>query len=390
MSALAGLSDQRLAGSIPFNVSSFSDEEIQAVLVVLNGGRHAGNGPATWACNKALERLVDCERALITQSGTAALEMAALLLDLRPGDEVIMPSWTFTSTANAIALRGATPVFVDIDPQTLNIDVSAARLAVTPGTKAVICVHYAGAACDMEGLLLLCRDHGLALIEDAAQAVGASWRGHPLGGIGDLGALSFHATKNISCGEGGALLVNAPDQVARAEMIWEKGTDRLRFLRGETPAYEWRTLGSSFLPSEITAGLLSAALGTVSIKTRRRVAAWNFYDAKLRQADLGDRLRLPSIDTESSHNGHIYHIRFDDRSTLQAALADDNIIAQQHYEPLHLTEAGQRLGRAGGALVHTEATSRTLLRLPLFDSISSDQQMRVIDSVVAAVTKQEG
>lgn len=373
---------------IRFSRSNIRADESAAVMEALHGDHHAGNGTFTARCHERLEAMVPGTRALATHSCTGALEMASLLLDLEPGDEVIMPSWTFASTANAVVLRGAVPVFVDVMPDTLNINVDLAAEAVTDRTRAIFCVHYAGVGCDMEALQALCERHGLALVEDAAQAVGATWRGRALGGIGDIGTFSFHASKNVSCGEGGALLVKSPAHMARAEMLWEKGTDRVRFGRGEVTAYEWQTVGSSFLPSEITAALLDAALRNAPAKTARRVAAWNHYDQQLRAAGVDKHLVLPEIPEEAAHNGHIYHMRTVDqaaRDALKADMARVGVEVTTHYQPLHLTPAGLRYGRLSGPDDVTVRASRTLLRLPMDGSISRDAQDHVIRALLTVL-----
>jgi len=373
---------------IRFARSNVRADEVAAVMEALHGDHHAGNGDYTARCHHRLEAMVPGVRTLITHSCTGALEMAALLLDLEPGDEVIMPSWTFSSTANAVVLRGAVPVFVDVMPDTLNINVDLAAEAVTDRTRAIICVHYAGVGCDMDALKSLCDRHGLALVEDAAQAVGAAWKGKALGGFGDLGTFSFHASKNISCGEGGALLIKSAEHMERAEMLWEKGTDRVRFGRGEVAAYEWQTIGSSFLPSEITAALLDAALSNERDKTRRRLVAWNHYDSQLRAAGADRHLILPEIPNDAGHNGHIYHVRSatpDARSALKADLLRVGVGVAAHYQPLHLTPAGRRYGRLSGPDDVTVRASGTLLRLPLDGQISRDAQDYVLRSILTVL-----
>lgn len=339
-----------------------------------------GGGRFTGECHSILRQAVPQAIAFLTTSCTDALELAALALDLAPGDEIVMPSWTFPSSANAFALRGAVPVFVDVDPDTLDIDPAAVAAAITARTRAVLCVHYAGISCEMDALVPLCRDRGLVLIEDAAQAYGAFHRDRPLGGIGDLGAFSFHGTKNVSCGEGGALMVGCDERLERVEIAWEKGTNRLRFLRGKADRYEWLDLGSSFLPSELSAALLAAQLRDAQLITMLRRRAWSRYDVLLRGA-ASDLLTPPSVPDYASHNGHIFAVRLREatwRKPVIAALAAEGIEARSHYEPLHLSPAGRRLCRTAGTLDATEWAAPRLLRLPLDAHITPDDQERVV------------
>lgn len=373
---------------VPFSRIVVSPEMTRAVLLALHTGSLTGGGARTGECHALLEALVPTARPFLTGSCTAALEMAALILRIGPGDEVIMPSWTFPSTANAFALRGAVPVFVDVEPATLNIDPAKVLDALSPRTKAVCCVHYAGVACDMEALLAVCRSHGVALVEDAAQAYGATLYGRPLGGIGDLGAFSFHGTKNVSSGEGGALLVNRPDLVPFAEIAWEKGTDRLRFERGETGGYEWQDLGSSFLPSDLTAALLAAQLREAEVLNGARRAAWSRYRDLIATTDLADALILPHVPAGCLDNGHIFAVRLKTparRDAVLKRLVEDGIDARTHYKPLHRAPAGRRLGRVAGPMTMTDETAAALIRLPIDSSISEDEQQLVVRSLKRAV-----
>lgn len=373
---------------IPFYHPDLGEAELRAVQATLRGRRLAGGAAQTELCHRLLAQALPGSQPLLTQSCTAALEMAALLLQLQPGDEVIMPSWTFCSTANAVLLRGAVPVFADVQAATLNLDADDVAAAVTPRSRAVICVHYAGVGCDMAALQAVCRRHGLVLIEDAAQAVGASWQGQPLGGFGALGALSFHNSKNVTAGEGGALLVNDTALRARAELLWEKGTDRLRFQRGEVSRYSWQDLGSSFLPSELTAALLAVQLARTEEITLRRLAAWQRYDALVAPLAANWGLRRPQIPQPAAHNGHIYHLRCPSRGMrdhVLARMAAERIAVLTHYEPLHLSPAGRRFGRAPGPLPVTEAAGATLLRLPLYGDLAASEQERVVERLEAAL-----
>lgn len=375
---------------IPFSRPSIPSHAADAIARSLSAPSLAGNGPLTALCHDLIGRAVPGGRAFLTTSCTDALEMAALVLGLQPGDEVVMPSWTFPSTANAVALRGAVPVFVDVAPGTLNIDPARVEEAVTARTRAVICVHYAGIGCEMERLRALCGAHGLALIEDAAQGYGATWNGVPLGGWGDLGAFSFHGTKNISSGEGGALVVNRSDLVPAAEIAWEKGTDRLRFQRGEVSVYEWCGLGSSFLPSELTAALLSEQLRVAEAVTQARRSAWARYAELIAQADPGPSVRLPMVPEAARHNGHIFAIRVDDaamRERIIVHLEAQGIETRTHYHPLHLSTAGRRYGRTVGSLPVTQAAADDLLRLPLDAVITPAEQERVVGALVDEVRR---
>lgn len=362
--------------------------ELERLREAIAQGKLSGNGPFTQLCQSALEKSVPGARALLTHSGTAALEMCAILTDLAPGDEVIMPSYTFVSTANAVVLRGAIPVFVDIRPDTLNIDERCIEAAITPRTRAIFVVHYAGVSCEMAEILAIARKHGLFVVEDAAQAYGASYHGKALGSLGTLAALSFHDTKNVISGEGGALLINDPALVRRAEIIWEKGTDRVQFARGEVGAYTWCDLGSSFLPSELIAAYLSTQLEAADVVTRRRLDQWRTYHEMLAPLELKQRLTRPSPPEHAGHNGHIYFVLLKDsktRDSVAAALRERGIGAVWHYIPLHSSPAGRRFGRAHGNLSVTDDVSARLLRLPLHHGLTSTQQRRVVDALSCLV-----
>jgi dTDP-4-amino-4,6-dideoxygalactose transaminase len=310
--------------------------------------------------------------------------MAALLAGVGPGDEVIMPSFTFVSTANAFVLRSATPVFVDIDPLTLNIDPRRVANALTANTKAIVAVHYGGVGCDMAALTRLAGDRGLALIEDAAQGIGATVDGRALGAIGDLGALSFHETKNVSCGEGGALLLNDERWVERAEILQEKGTNRSRFSRGEVDHYAWVDIGSSFLMSDITAALLAEQLERLAEITAARLEIWDVYHAALQPLERAGLLQRPTIPPSTRHNAHLYRLLLRDRDARDAlikALAAEGIGAYFHYVPLHSSPAGTRFGRVHGPMDVTDATAGRLVRLPLWVGMTGGDARRVVDVV---------
>ena len=373
---------------VPFSRPSYSREDLAAVTDVLESGALAGGGRYTRLCHEWLEKNLGCRKAFLTGSGTQALEMACLLLDLRPGDEVILPSFTFSSSANAIVLRGAVPVFVDVRPDTLNLDEREVEGAITARTRAVMPVHYAGVGCAMADVLETAQRHGLAVIEDAAQAVCASYRDQPLGSLGEMGALSFHVSKNVSCGEGGALLINDDRFSERAELLWEKGTNRARFLRGEVDKYTWDDLGSSFLPSEIAAALLFAQLSRAQEITDIRRAIWSRYHEALAPLEDEGLLRRPRVPQDRTPNGHIYFVLLaseDDRDSVMQDLRAVGVATQFHYVPLHSSPAGRRFGRAHGSLEATEDLSGRLLRLPLFPDLTSDAQERVVASLSRAL-----
>jgi dTDP-4-amino-4,6-dideoxygalactose transaminase len=351
-------------------------------------GGLAGNGTYGGIAERWLEQHSACARAFLAHSCTAALEMAALLAEVRQGDEVIMPSFAFPSTANAFLLRGAVPVFVDIRPDTLNLDERLIEAAVTPRTRVIVPVHYAGVACEMEAIGAIARQHRLLVVEDAAQAILSSWRNRPLGGIGNLGAISFHETKNVTCGEGGALLVNDTRFVERAEIIREKGTDRSRFRRGEVDRYGTRhDLGSSYCPSEIEAAFLVAQMEEAHTILARRLALWNVYHAGLQACEASGRLRRPCVPPDCTHNAHQYHILLRDaaeRERTQRQLRDAGVDAAFHFVPLHSSPMGRAAARVAGTMAHTDDLSARLLRLPLWAGLE-DQIGYVLEHVVAAV-----
>lgn len=376
--------------AIPFNRPYMTGKEMPYIAEAHAHGHLAGDGPFTERCHALLRASTGASQVLLTHSCTAALEMTALLLDLQPGDEVIMPSYTFVSTANAFALRGAVPVFVDIRPDTLNIDERLVEAAITPRTRAIVPVHYAGVACEMDTLLVLAQRHGLVVVEDAAQGVMATYKGRALGTLGQLGAYSFHETKNIISGEGGALLVNGKDLELQAEIIREKGTDRSRFFRGEVDKYTWQSIGSSFLPSELTAAFLCAQLEEAVSLTARRVELWNTYHALLAGLEQTGVLRRPIVPAECVHNAHMYYVLLDrsiNRQKVLQSLKAAGIHAVFHYVPLHSAPAGERLGRAHGELNVTDDLASRLIRLPMWIGLTPDQQGRVADALAAAIAQ---
>lgn len=370
--------------SILFNRPYMTGKELYYIAEAKFGNMLAGDGPFTKRCHRWIEQSTGCDKALLTHSCTAALEMTALLLNIQPGDEVIMPSYTFVSTANAFVLRGGVPVFVDIREDTLNLNEALIEAAVTPRTKAIVAVHYAGVACEMDTIMNIARKHGLKVVEDAAQGVMSTYKGRALGSIGDLGAFSFHETKNVISGEGGALLVNDSELSNRAEIIREKGTDRGRFFRGEVDKYTWQEVGSSFLPGELIAAFLWAQLEEAELITQARLESWNFYHSSLSALEAQGLLRRPIIPAECQHNAHMYYVLLNpevDRQTVLSELKHKGIQTVFHYVPLHSSPAGKKYGRTHGNLAVTKEKSEQLLRLPLWVGLTELQQKFVITAL---------
>ena len=369
---------------IPFNKPYMTGRELGYIERAHANHMLAGDGPFTRTCHEWLEHETGARRALLTHSCTAALEMAAILSEAGPGDEVIMPSFTFVATANAFVLRGATPVFVDIWADTLNLDESKVEAAVTPRTRAIVPIHYAGIACAMDGIMDIADRRGLLVVEDAAQGLMARHRGRPLGSIGHMAALSFHETKNVQSGEGGALLLNDERFVERAEIVREKGTDRSRFFRGQVDKYTWMDIGSSFLPGEIIAAFLAAQLEEAAEITRRRIAIWERYHAAFAELESAGLLRRPVVPPDCTHNGHIYYVLLPSlaaRTAFMQALNRRGISTVFHYVPLHSSPGGRRFGRASGDLAVTDDLSSRLVRLPLWVGFEEYQE-QVIASIV--------
>lgn len=372
---------------IPFNKPYMTGKELWYIAQAHARGHLAGDGDFTKRCHSWLEARTGTYKALLTHSCTAALEMTAILAKLQPGDEVIMPSYTFVSTANAFVLRGAVPVFVDIRPDTLNIDEAKIESAITERTRAIVVVHYAGVACEMDTIRTLAKQNDLIVVEDAAQGLMASYKGRALGSLGDLGAISFHETKNVISGEGGALLVNDSAFVERAEILREKGTNRSQFFRGEIEKYTWVDVGSSYLPGEILAAFLSAQMEEADAITERRLGLWENYHASFESLEANGQLRRPIVPPECGHNAHLYYILLPDantRSRVIAELKSHQIHAVFHYIPLHSAPAGLRFGRTPSPLPVTDDLSQRLLRLPLWIGLEEHQQ-RVIRAIHRAL-----
>jgi len=351
--------------------------------------RLSARGEYTGMCERWLEDRVGCDRAHLAKSGTSALEAAALLAGVGPGDEVVMPSFTYVTTATAFALRGATPVFADIEPRTLTMDPECAAAAITPATKAIVAVHYAGVGCDMQAMRALADDHDLVLIEDAALALLSTYRDQPIGGLGDLAAVSFHETKNLTSGEGGALLVNDRRLRDRAEIVWEKGTDRIDFDRGAVDRYRWVGLGSGFGANEITAAFLWGQLECADEITERRRLIWDTYHEAFEDLEVEGLLRRPVVPADRTHNAHLYYLLLPEahpRASFIDALGARGVHAVFHYVPLHSAPAGLRYGRAHGELGHTDRISARLVRLPLWTGMGTGETDRVIEAVRGAVS----
>ena len=372
---------------IPFNKPYLTGRELEYIAQAHAAGHLSGDGPFTKRCHAWLEQRAGANKALLTHSCTAALEMAAMLLDLRPGDEVIMPSFTFVSTANAFVLRGAVPVFVDIRQDTLNLDETLIEAAITPRTRAICVVHYAGVGCEMDAIMAIAQRHGLTVIEDDAQGILSTYRERPLGSIGDLAALSFHETKNVISGEGGALLVNDKALVERAEIIREKGTNRSKFFRGQVDKYTWVEMGSSYLPSEVLAAFLAAQLEHADDITQRRLAIWDAYHAAFAESESQGRLRRPVIPAHCRHNAHMYYLLLPNlaaRTDFIGRMKQAGIGAVFHYIPLHSSPAGKKFGRAAARLPVTDDVSDRLVRLPLWVGLE-DRQHEVINDALHAL-----
>jgi dTDP-4-amino-4,6-dideoxygalactose transaminase len=373
--------------AIPFNKPYMTGKELWYIAQAHGAGHLAGDGGFTKRCNHWIEQRTGAAKALLTHSCTAGLEMAAILAGVGPGDEVIMPSYTFVSTANAFVLRGAVPVFVDVRPDTLNLNEKLIEAAITDKTRAIVPVHYAGVGCEMDAIMGLASKYQLLVIEDAAQALMSTYRGRPLGAIGDLGAVSFHETKNVISGEGGALLVGNPRFLERAEIIREKGTNRSLFFRGQVDKYTWVDIGSSYLPGEIIAAFLWAQMEEAEAITRRRVAMWETYHQWFAGPEEQGKLRRPVVPGHCTHNAHMYYVLMPDLQRRSAAiekLKAAGIHTVFHYIPLHSSPAGRKFARASGELAVTDDIADRLLRLPMYAGLE-ERQTEVIRSVLAVL-----
>lgn len=369
---------------IRFNVPPYVGKETEYMKAAIDSHKICGDGEFTKRCNAWIEEHTGTAKALLTTSGTQALEMAALLSDIQPGDEVILPSYTFVSTANAFVLRGAKLVFVDIRPDTMNIDEKLIEDAITDKTRAIVPVHYAGVGCEMDTIMDIAKRHNLVVVEDAAQGVNAFYKGRALGSIGDYGCFSFHETKNYSMGEGGGILINRPEQIEDAEIIREKGTDRSRFFRGQVDKYTWVNIGSSFLPSDINAAYLMAQLEMADEINENRLQSWARYNEGLQDLAQEGVIELPYIPEECAHNAHMFYIKtkdMEERKALISYLKERDIAAVFHYVPLHSAPAGLRFGRFHGEDRYTTKESERLLRLPMYYNLSESDRQKVIDAV---------
>lgn len=377
---------------IPFNKPPYIGEEEKYISEAIKSNKICGDGQYTKKCNEWIENNTGTIKALLTTSCTQALEMSALLMDIKHGDEVILPAYTFVSTANAFAMRGANLVFVDIRPDTLNIDEELIESAITSRTKAIVPVHYAGVGCEMDTIMKIANDYNLLVVEDAAQGVMASYKGKALGSIGDFGCFSFHETKNYSMGEGGAILIRDEKHSELAEIIREKGTDRSKFLRGQVDKYTWVELGSSYLPSDMNAAFLYAQLKCCDLINDDRLRSWSQYMEELRQlCDLG-YLELPKIPKECKHNAHMFYIKtkdIEERKQLISVLKDKGIAAVFHYVPLHTAPAGKKYGRFNGKDEYTTKESERILRLPMFFGLKESEISEVCDVIRKFYRKQK-
>ncbi len=371
---------------IPFNVPPCTGNEMKYIGEAIAAHKICGDGAFTKKCNAWIEQRFGAHKALLTTSGTTALDMASLLCDLKPGDEVILPSFTFSSTANAFAIYGARLVFVDVRPDTMNIDETKIEAAITDKTRVILAMHYAGVACEMDAIMDIARRHGLLVVEDAAQAVMSTYKGKALGTIGDLGCYSFHETKNYSMGEGGAVVINRPDLVERAEILREKGTNRSKFFRGQVDKYTWVDIGDSFLPSELNAAYLWAQLEMADEINENRLHSWQRYWDAFQDLAAEGKITLPTIPGDCVHNAHMFYVKckdLDERTALISFLKQRDILAVFHYVPLHSAPAGLKLGRFAGEDVYTTAESDRLVRLPLYYGLTEADRAKVVAAVLS-------
>ena len=369
---------------IAFNVPPFTGKEMEYIKEAVDAHKICGDGGFTKKCNEWIEKKTGCTKALLTTSCTHATELSALLAGIEPGDEVIMPSYTFVSTADAFVLRGATPVFVDIRPDTMNIDEKKIEEAVTEKTKAIVPVHYAGVACEMDTIMDIAKRHDLFVIEDAAQGIMSTYKGKALGNIGDFGCFSFHETKNFSMGEGGAILIKDAKYVEDAEIFREKGTNRSQFYRGQVDKYRWMNYGSSYLPSELNAAYLWAQLEMADEITKKRMDCWDLYKEILTPLAESGRIELPFVPDDCTHNAHMFYIKAKDlaeRTALIEHLKKNDILAVFHYVPLHSAPAGLKYGRFSGEDVYTTKESDRLVRLPMYYGLTANEVEFICEKV---------
>lgn len=373
---------------IPFNKPYMSGKELYYIADAHFHNILAGDGPYTKRCHQWLESHTGSAKVLLTHSCTAALEMSSLLLNIQPGDEIIMPSYTFVSTANAFVLRGGVPVFVDIRSDTLNIDENLIADAITERTKAIVPIHYAGVSCEMDTILPIAKQHNIKIVEDAAQGVMSTYKGRALGSIGDLGAYSFHETKNVISGEGGCILINDPSLSLQAEIIREKGTNRTQFFRGHVDKYTWQDVGSSFLPGELISAFLWAQLEVAEQITKQRIDIWNEYHRLLEPLENRGLLRRPIIPDHCQHNAHMYYVLLPEklpRDEILQKMKSQGIGAIFHYIPLHSSPAGRKFGRTSGELVNTDSCAERVIRLPLWIGLNIDQQQEIVTALEDAI-----
>jgi dTDP-4-amino-4,6-dideoxygalactose transaminase len=369
---------------IKFNIPVHNDETISNILDVFQENHASGDGKYTKLCHSWIEKTLNCKKALLVHSGTAALELAAIMCNLSVDDEVIMPSYTFVSTANAFVLQKAKPVFVDIRPDTLNIDEKLIEAAITPKTKVIVPVHYAGVACEMDTIINIAKKYNLLVVEDAAQAFCSQYKDKPLGTIGDMGCFSFHETKNIMSGEGGCFVTNNPDFSERAEIIREKGTNRSKFFRGQVDKYTWVDVGSSYLPSDLIGAYLYSTLNISEKIQQKRISLWERYNVAFEEYEKKGLIRRPFIPKECTNNAHMYYILFnslEERTDFIKYLKDNNILSVFHYIPLHSSPAGRKFGRYVGTMDITNKVSDTLVRLPMYFDLTEDEQDYIIDKI---------
>ena len=377
---------------IPFNIPPYVGKELDYVRQAVESHKICGDGQFTKKCSKWMEERFGAQKVLLTTSGTTALDMAALLCDIQPGDEVILPSFTFSSTATAFVLAGAKLVFVDVRPDTMNIDETKIEAAITDKTRVIVPVHYAGVACEMDTIMAIARKYNLKVVEDAAQGVMSTYKGKPLGTIGDFGCFSFHETKNYSMGEGGALIINDPAYNERAEIMREKGTNRSRFLRGQVDKYTWVDFGDSYLPSDMNAAYLWAQLEKADEINNDRLATWNTYHEAFRSLEAAGKVALPTIPEDCVHNAHMYYLKckdLEERTAFISYLKENGVQAVFHYVPLHSAPAGLKFGRFVGDDVCTTAESDRLVRLPMYYGLNDSDRNRVISVVKEFFEKED-